>query len=999
MRKNKQMIRIFACLMALYLTISPILPATAEEATGETEITEAAETAEATDATDATEAVATEPVTAAETEPPDASASETDIPVVSADGITFRLFNYSDAINKDSTNAAWRTISSYFTFRNSFKEAGTDAAAYDIPSPNTNTAHDEDGFTIHHTTVERVLDGNGMPVLDLTRNADGTARTDPGLGAASRSLAYLFSNTGDHAVTAYAPRNTILRKDGTRYIYHSNVNAVDYDTSANLFRVRSYVERNSTTAGYGANYGDFLPFTYTGGTVAGTDEEGTEYHVLSTATDYWFGMTMEVDFFQTKDGLISGEEMVFNFSGDDDVWVFVDDVLVLDLGGTHGTVDGSINFATGQVLQYLSWNGANTTEEARTEGSSTSFPTTIRACFDAAGKIPNGGWAADGQSFTDYTKHTLKFFYMERGAAVANCLLDFRLPTLPDKSLTVTKELTAQDGAVTDFIQESLSYRFRVVKADSEGNSTGELFLAPGTEFDLMENGVKISTQTIDEDGYFSLKAGQSAQFTQMLEKGGGETAYIVEEILPDALTGQYAGVEYQVSGSGGETRTENGPAEGFTAFQTDILSAEETQTVTFRNKVDTTKLGSLRITKQVAKGSTFPDGQVFRIQVKLGDSLLAAGTQYLVGEETRTVSAPGILELKAGETALLVQGILSGTVYEITESDSQDGYCKATYSGTVTPEGNVTITEAGASGEFPLGGSIHVTVTNASYDFPAEIPLQKEAIDNNAAATFRFTVEQIAKDGDSWSAVNTLPGTTIATENAALTPGSIVIGYKGGTEGTFYYRISEQKTSENFLYDSTFYIVEITAEEGSASITGILRNGTEELSPDSTLIFVNRKITTLTVTKTVSGYDPGGKFDFTATVALNGEPFLIPNGEGYTVDGDIIRFSLGSGEQITLPHIPIGAEITVTEETHDGYSVTHQIDGIHNEPKNGSQALFVTDHSPIVLHFHNTSDYQLPLTGGSGTTPYTTGGLLCIMLSLLLYIIYAIKMIRKEGI
>ena len=87
--------------------------------------------------------------------------------------------------------------------------AGTDPTAFNIPSPNMNTAHDEDGFTVHHATVERVLDANGNPVLDLTRNADGTARTDPGVSAALRSLAYLFSNQGDHAVTAYSPSNTI----------------------------------------------------------------------------------------------------------------------------------------------------------------------------------------------------------------------------------------------------------------------------------------------------------------------------------------------------------------------------------------------------------------------------------------------------------------------------------------------------------------------------------------------------------------------------------------------------------------------------------------------------------------------------------------------------------------------------------------------------------------------------------------------------------------------
>lgn len=91
--------------------------------------------------------------------------------------------------------------------------------------------------------------------------------------------------------------------------------------------------------------------------------------------------------------------MVFRFSGDDDIWVFIDDVLVLDLGGTHGAVTGTINFATGKVEQYLDWLGATTTVGVN------SFPTTIKACYEAAGKEPNGG--LNGDIFADYTKHTL----------------------------------------------------------------------------------------------------------------------------------------------------------------------------------------------------------------------------------------------------------------------------------------------------------------------------------------------------------------------------------------------------------------------------------------------------------------------------------------------------------------------------------------------------------------------------------------------------------------
>lgn len=901
-----------------------------------------------------------------------AEAREDDRPAVAGDGIRFRLFNYNLNINKTSALNQWRPISEYFTFRNSRLDSGEPTAenVY-IPTKNLNASHDADGFPATHATVERVLSG-GLPVLDLTRNADGTARTDPGVSADTRSLAYLFGGTGDHAVTAYSPGNTILQKSGNHYWYDSRTNAVDYDTDAGLFRVRDYAERNSTTAGYGSGYGDFLPFNYTGGvSIHDPEKETTPYHLKAENADYWFGMTMEVSFYQTKDGRLGDGNMVFRFSGDDDVWVFVDDVLVLDLGGTHGTVDGSIDFATGEVLQYLSWNGANATEAARTKGSDTSFPTTIRACFDAAGKTPNGGWSGDGKTFADYTGHTLKFFYLERGAAVANCRIDFSLPTLPDKSLTVTKELTASDG-VGDYIRDSLSYRFRVVKADG----TGALFLTPGMTYDLLEKGTRVGTGTVETDGTFALKAGQSAQFADMLVKGGGTKSYVVQEIMPDGLTGQYAGVEYTVSGAGGLTETEDGPAEDFTAFETAVLSAEQTQVVTYRNKVDVSRLSRLQVTKQTAEGSGFTGEESFPIQVKLGGQPLSVGTEYRIGDAVHTVAAPGILELKAGQTAEILQGILSGTAYEITELEREGLHYRASYSGTVSPEGTVTCTPNGASGEFPLGSTVRITVTNASYDFAAEIPITKEALHNETENTFSFRVQAVRQDeGGAWIPEEELPGTRLTVTDSAVTEGRILIGFAAGTGGSFYYRVSEEAGSGSFLYDDTFYILEITAGDGTAEVTGIWKNGVEEQPADSALAFVNLRTTRLTVAKNLVGGSPAEQFSFTAAVTLDGEPVPMESGADYTAEGNTVRFALSHEQAVTISGIPWGARVVVTEESREGYIPSCQIGDA--QAVQGNEAEVTVDRENISLRFENRCAYELPQTGGSGTNLYTLGGLL----------------------
>lgn len=896
-----------------------------------------------------------------------AESREDDVGTVSADGIRFRLFNYSLDINKDASLTGWRAITPYFTFRNSKLTKGdSPSETVHIPTEHLNAAHDADGFPAAHATVERTLQ-NGMPVLDLSRNADGTTRTDPGLGADVRSLAYLFGGIGDHAVTAYYPGNTILQKSGNHYFYNSRDNAVDFDTDADLFRVRSYAERNSTTATYGTGYGDFLPFDYTGGeTVHDPDTETTPYHLMTEDVDYWFGMTMDVDFYQSRDGFLGQEHMVFRFSGDDDVWVFVDDVLVLDLGGTHGTVEGSIDFATGEILQYLTWGGANATEEAKIGGSTTSFPTTLRDCFDAAGRAPNGGWDESGATFADYTKHTLRFFYLERGSAVANCKIDFSLPTLPDKSLTVSKELQAEQP-LQEHLSKQLSYRFRVAKPD------GSLFLNPGTSYTLMKSGEPVGTGIIDADGTFSLYPGQSAQFTRMLEKGGGEKAYIVQELLPDSLTGQYSGIEYSVNGAGGSTVTEEGPETGFTAYETDLLSAEQSQLVTFRNRVDTAKLCRLSLSKLQAEGSRFPVDAVFPVQVKLGGEPLPAGTEYEIDGERFTVSTPGIVPLKIGQTASLTQGILSGTEYVVTELDTEDCHYRAHYSGTVTPEGTVTCTDQGAEGSFPLNSQVHVTITNASYDFAVKIPLSKRAEHHLGEKTFSFQVQQVFPSEDGgWEMGEMLPGTDVTVTDDDTVEGIVSIGYQTGTAGDFYYRISEIPGKDSFVYDRTYYLVCISAEETAAQITGIWKNGEEDIPVDTVLSFVNHRTASLEITKELAGGDPKAAFSFTVEVLWDGQHYIPEDWE--TSDDGCLHFSLCHGENIILTGIPWGAEVTVREEPHANYIPSYQID-IQPEQE-GNTARVTMDRDAVILHFINRSAYQLPQTGGSGTALYAQAAL-----------------------
>lgn len=741
-------------------------------------------------------------------------------------GITFKLFDYSKNINinpeyleennvawdvepeepttADAKSKYWRSIIPYFAFRgtaygtaSTIDTTGNYTVYGQQTNPTQNYVYDQDGYTVNHATVMSTLK-NGFPVLDLschqevtkegeTYKPNGTSATDLNntISEDIRSLKYLFSE-GDPSVRVYTPTNTILQKKGNHYWYASEYNAVDYveKTSAgesiNEFYVHTYPERNSTTAGYGDAFGDFLPFNYTGGTKI----NGTEYHIATADVNYWFGMTMEINFFQTKDGkiMIDGEEkeMIFEFSGDDDVWVFVDNVLVLDLGGTHGTVDGSINFATGDVLQYLSWSGANSEGEAKEKGSSTSFPTTLKKQFAAAKATPNGGWDESGEVFADYTKHTLKFFYLERGAAVANCKLDFYLPTLPAESLTVGKELEIDDKTanqnIGEHLQETLSYKFRILEADSKTNLFGDTEDKSFTVY-TDQNCTEVKRQgELDKNGYFELKAGEYARFTDMFNKKhdglGNGINYIVEELIPVELFDQYKGVA--------ELKTavrikDESTGEEYMSYQTDVLNTKKSEFFVFRNLVNIDELSALQITKLKSDGSTgITDDQKFEMYVELGDSPLPVGTVYMIDGDSNShsVERAGIIPLKVGQTAIIT-GILSGTEYEVYEVNGDEYYvsytavanctahadkekgeeihkdcaeCCPSITPSVAKSEDVEGDHGLVSGELSLNSSVEITATNSTYDVEdtVDLILTKMVTGNmgDRSKAFTFTVE-----------------------------------------------------------------------------------------------------------------------------------------------------------------------------------------------------------------------------------------------------------------
>lgn len=258
------------------------------------------------------------------------------------------------------------------------------------------------------------------------------------------SLSYLFNN--DSQVNGKAVYNKVQGlfqlKDGY-YVYDSygsDGNYAVYNSTTNSFDVydKAGVYKDSVSD---ANRGQFFPFDSADKVFKEENGQLSPIGITDGTNDklnHHFGMSMTTEFVQPKEGKTTDlKDMVFKFSGDDDVWVYIDGVLVGDLGGIHEKATLEINFANGEV-KVGHVDGANGTKKEIEK-------TNIKAKFEDAGADTTNFF---GNTFRDSTKHTLSFFYLERGAGASNMSLKFNLTTLPSSEVAkVDQNGEAVNGA------------------------------------------------------------------------------------------------------------------------------------------------------------------------------------------------------------------------------------------------------------------------------------------------------------------------------------------------------------------------------------------------------------------------------------------------------------------------------------------------------------------------------------------------------------------------
>lgn len=399
---------------------------------------------------------------------------------------------------------------------------------------------------------------------------------------------------------------------------------------------------STTTGTKNRNYG-FFPFN----TCDVNNKANQERHHL-------FGMELGFDFYMPKNGKIDSQnDMIFHFNGDDDVWVYIDGKLALDLGGIHDASDGTINFATG-VITYgnIEGKGSYATEEGYL-------------------------YKKLGIDKTNYKTHTLKMYYLERGEFDSNCMIEFNLPVLPDgKEISVKKEVKN----LNEQMLAGEEYKFQLLYGKSKTN------LDAYKGFYDVYVGENLKVTKVATDGIISIKANETAKIPEKAIPA--DCYYQFEEID----SGKYAYNTHWYTVENISTVANNTDTTG---RKTDIWyqgDEENGKYVVFVNDC-TEATAELVLLKEMKAGETTEDSFKFNLELD--------GQNY--------VNNP--ITLKAGESATISK-LPVGVSYKITEVLEDKSYRESYKIPTVIVEEPSVATPSAISGATISGV---MSVTNAA--------------------------------------------------------------------------------------------------------------------------------------------------------------------------------------------------------------------------------------------------------------------------------------------
>ena len=665
--------------------------------------------------------------------------AESDIRVVpnsTTMNATIKVFNYDASVNDANADFKFLQGSGYGS---KLHITPAQAGAVDGISP--------EGATSKMATMSPVLGADGYPNSDFG------------------SFKYLFEEGSKYHEGTMDNGGYLFQQKNNYYVYDSIDNAAWYDKSNNRFVLydlaisptyaqTQYLDINVLTTkeseeaiGKGKGIethasdtqsGNFLPFNQITESTAYNEglkqASGQPRYSLrhDTLTDLWFGLTTEFDFYMPENGKKNGTDMIFDFTGDDDVWVYIDDVLILDIGGTHAAYNGSINFATGEVKYKNSNNTDGVTTNLKAIYQAVANDPSVDANVKAKVQdILDNGF--DGNTFKDFTRHSFNFYYLERGGNISYCRLKYNMDPLPKGALTVEKKTTNINSVYNDGV-----YEFTITGKDGNNQDITYPFEYQIVGKDGSTDGVTHKTS----NGKFTLTDGQTAIFVN-IEAGNQVNVAETGDTLKFAS-------ECTVTGSAKPTGGTNASSGNMTFDHGDSHFE-----VVFTNTIISNDLTIDKVLDNPENAPVSESELSYTFQVKIKDAPYTGMVK--IGETSVQADAEGKFTMLATQTAV-IENIPKGLSYVVTEDKPEDteifSYDDPTYSNN-------------SSGT--LNADTTVTVTNTIHLRFADLTITKTGIDN----LDHHGTNASGKE-ERQSTVYTITGTTSA--GVAITPIKVVI-------------------------------------------------------------------------------------------------------------------------------------------------------------------------------------------------------------------------------
>ena len=465
--------------------------------------------------------------------------------------------------------------------------------------------------------------------IQSTYNASGYYEYD-----SSQNFASLNGANGGTYTPDFTGDFTVYKQLGT------------YDGSnKNTLKHGQFLPYNNIEAGRFASVNKQNLYSTTGALLPDSDPRKYENLYLVNRTnnnnaDLYFGVELEASFTQTPDGLDDwGHDIIFEFTGDDDFWLYVDGELIIDLGGVHSALPGSVNFSTGDV----DVNGTHTTlldlfrdnykkRNSITNNNDPRLINHLKEYFEydeATGEFSN--------IFKSYSTHKMNIFYMERGGGASNLHMRFNLASVKPGTVELTKELSGIDTSESTMAEFAYQIKYKKNNDNTEyllGNSAPN----PGYDTDYVfykntTNPVTFNTsKTIDGIVYpnvFTIKPGETAVIN--FPTFGPEN----EEIASYSIV--ECGVNTDVKVNGTEiTGTEVPYAPKRRDYGIYYVSTHDRPRVTYDNEVNPKAMRNLTFRKKLfeADGTTpiTNDSTVFNFRLYFGtesDTELTAANMY----------------------------------------------------------------------------------------------------------------------------------------------------------------------------------------------------------------------------------------------------------------------------------------------------------------------------------------------------------------------------------